>query len=329
MNLVVVYLTKVREHVIIPENYIHGFNLKALKNFGKNACRDQLVYWSDECIEGENYPDPKEDAIVSETWPAGSGAWYHARTIYYTDDIVEAKKIKENRRKVLPGVYNPLRLKEKPLPMLALSSKNEQQQSDDSVEEESVAIGPLHASSTSHHSEVSIEHGSSPNSSVLDASTTTIDYNDNLEVAVEQHSNGSDASSEWAFVTDSSNESDASYEWSFVTDKSADLSNANVKEEPIFVQLADDNAQVIENVINHSFEQCDEEGEVLVRSKDILPMPIGERNAYEMKQNDIISGNMAFAKNVSIFIIKSFKNKFPPILPINVFYRFFCVLGCW
>lgn len=84
MNLVVVYLTKVREHIIIPENYIYGFNLKSLKNFGKNACRDQLVYWSDDCVEGFDYPDPKEDAIISENWPAGSGAWYHARTIYYT-----------------------------------------------------------------------------------------------------------------------------------------------------------------------------------------------------------------------------------------------------
>lgn len=91
MDLVVVYLTKVREHVIIPEHYIFDFNIKALKNFGRNACRDQLVYWSDECIEGQHYPAPKEDATVSETWPAGTGAWYHARTIHFTGKYFSTK----------------------------------------------------------------------------------------------------------------------------------------------------------------------------------------------------------------------------------------------
>lgn len=84
MNLVVAYLTKVREHIIVPERYIHGFNVKALKNFGNNSCRDQLIYWSDECIEGQHYPDPNPDAIIADSWPAGNGTWYHARTIYYT-----------------------------------------------------------------------------------------------------------------------------------------------------------------------------------------------------------------------------------------------------
>lgn len=84
MNLVLVFLTKVREHVIIPEHYIYGFNVKALKNFGNNASRDQLIYWSDECIEGEKYPEPNFNAEISDVFPAKSGAWYHARTIYFT-----------------------------------------------------------------------------------------------------------------------------------------------------------------------------------------------------------------------------------------------------
>lgn len=84
MNLVVAYLTKVREHIIIPERYIYGLNMKALKNFGNNSSRDQLVYWADECVEGQNYPEPHPDADISENWPAGTGAWYHARTIYFT-----------------------------------------------------------------------------------------------------------------------------------------------------------------------------------------------------------------------------------------------------
>lgn len=84
MSLVVAYLHKVRQHVIAPERFIYDLNLKTLKNFGRNSCRDQLVYWCDDCIEGQHYPDPKEDSIISEQWPAGAGAWYHARIIYFT-----------------------------------------------------------------------------------------------------------------------------------------------------------------------------------------------------------------------------------------------------
>lgn len=93
MNLVVAYLSKVKEHIIVPESYIYGFNLKALKNYGKNSCRDQLVYWSDECEEGEYYPKPKVGACVTDSWPAGDGAWFHARTIYYTGMYYNTTKI--------------------------------------------------------------------------------------------------------------------------------------------------------------------------------------------------------------------------------------------
>ena len=70
MNFVVAYLSKVRQHVIIPKNYIYGLDMKSLKNYGNNWCRDQLTYWSDECIEGQHYSNPKEDARISENWPA-------------------------------------------------------------------------------------------------------------------------------------------------------------------------------------------------------------------------------------------------------------------
>lgn len=85
MNLVVVFLTKVRVHIIVPERYVHGLSIKSVKNLGKNSCRDYLIYWSDECIEGENYPEPNLNAKESSTFPtAQGGAWYHGRLIYFT-----------------------------------------------------------------------------------------------------------------------------------------------------------------------------------------------------------------------------------------------------
>lgn len=84
MDLAVIYLRKVRKHVIIPEKYIYDFNLNALKNYGKNPSRDQLVYWSDECIEGRYYPDINPNAVISEVWPAPTGAWFYGRVLLFT-----------------------------------------------------------------------------------------------------------------------------------------------------------------------------------------------------------------------------------------------------
>lgn len=86
-DLVVVYLRDVREYVIVPERYIYGLNYTQLKNKGKNSCRDHLVFWSDVCIEGAFYPEIDSNAVNSTELPAGNGAWYHGRTIYYTGEI--------------------------------------------------------------------------------------------------------------------------------------------------------------------------------------------------------------------------------------------------
>lgn len=87
MDLVVVCLTNAGKNIIIPEHYIYGLDYKQLKNNGKNACRDQLVYWSDDCIEGFYYPEIDKNAVVKMELPAGNGAWYHGRTIYFTGKI--------------------------------------------------------------------------------------------------------------------------------------------------------------------------------------------------------------------------------------------------
>lgn len=85
MDYVVVYLTHIKTSVVVPEHYIYDLNLKALKNRGNNACRDHLVYWSNNCIQCEFYPEPNLNAVKTKVYStADEGAWYHARTIYFT-----------------------------------------------------------------------------------------------------------------------------------------------------------------------------------------------------------------------------------------------------
>lgn len=222
------------------------------------------------------------------------------------------------------------------MPLLALPSNRERQQLNDVDEEELAARDPLDTSSNSRQLEISTGHDSS-NTSVLDASTSTFDQNDNLEIVDGQHLNESDADTEWSEtpidrnddseddnlnVDEQNNESDAPSEVAIAIDLPQDLTNGNIalKQEPVFAQLADENAQAADDVFNESFENCDESGDIMVHSKDILPMPIAERNPYEVKQNDIISGNMAFAKNVSIFIHIECKFLPNPSKNINIFH---------
>lgn len=87
MDLVVVYLTKVREKVIVPETYINGYNnsfVKHLKNKGNNAGRDHLIFWSNEIVEGEFYPEPDQNAEELENFPPEKSGWYIGRTLYFT-----------------------------------------------------------------------------------------------------------------------------------------------------------------------------------------------------------------------------------------------------
>lgn len=95
IELVVVFLTDVKEFIIVPENYILGLDINAVKNMGKNSCRDHLIYWSDQCVEGDFYPEPKKSAVVSKTFPANDGAWFHGRTVHYTGkfDILKIMRL--------------------------------------------------------------------------------------------------------------------------------------------------------------------------------------------------------------------------------------------
>lgn len=84
MFFVVIYLREAKVHIIAPENYIYGLDMKQLKNRGNNMCVDRLIFWSDDCVESKFYPEPDTNAPQSTTFPAGKGAWYRGNTIYYT-----------------------------------------------------------------------------------------------------------------------------------------------------------------------------------------------------------------------------------------------------
>lgn len=67
--------------------------------------------------------------------------------------------------------------------------------------------------------------------------------------------------------------------------------------------MLEQTGNVVDDVLNESFELCDISGEVMIHKKSAvsMPMPLAERNPYEVKQYDIISGNLPFATSVSIF----------------------------
>lgn len=63
----------------------------------------------------------------------------------------------------------------------------------------------------------------------------------------------------------------------------------------------------MEDVFNESYENCNtSDDDVLIRKKDAVPRPRAEKSKYEVKRNDIISGNMLFATNVSSLFIFDF-----------------------
>lgn len=71
----------------------------------------------------------------------------------------------------------------------------------------------------------------------------------------------------------------------------------------IFDPLGDDESQAIGGILNESYEQCDSDGDVFVEKSARIPPPCKNKNPYETKKNDILSGNLPFATDVSFFSI--------------------------
>lgn len=83
-------------------------------------------------------------------------------------------------------------------------------------------------------------------------------------------------------------------------------SGVRVKQEPIYNPLNEEEAQAIDIIFNHSYEQCDSDGEIYVEKSTPIPAPATEAatqadNPYQMKTGDIISGNIPFATEVRTF----------------------------
>lgn len=214
----------------------------------------------------------------------------YSKTIYDQDDVEEAKKIQEKRRNVLPGTYNPSRLSEKPFPLLDLSD----------------APNPLNAPNYDEKrkfdaglNDMSAPSTSSNNSN--GAITTKVSSNNQRsETAIQQSTSLQTNDEQVGSVTDSSNKLVITIGMLNSALAAALAITERIKEEPVFTPLGEENQQAVEDVFNSSYEKCDDSGDILVCTKDVIPVPIGEKNQYEVKKNDILSGNMAFATNVSI-----------------------------
>lgn len=238
MDLVVTYLKDVKRYVIVPENYIYGFNLKSLKNLGNNSCRDQLVFWSDECIEGLYYPEPNANANKLRYFPPGiDGGWYHGRTIYFTgmhthfvlfnnfiihiknvsitDDFEEAKRIKERRRNFVPPVYNPRRLSEQPIPLLVLVPNAEENVENVEQRTENDPLGSsiehVNSSSLSNNDtneadamDESVQNGEVSNSDLYDDQDEAIDSSGIHDETEQSNSTALSNDGQFGTATDSS-----------------------------------------------------------------------------------------------------------------------------
>lgn len=75
--------------------------------------------------------------------------------------------------------------------------------------------------------------------------------------------------------------------------------------------MDDEDVGAVDDILDGSFEKLnDSDDDILIHRNDVVPPPIKpEQIPYQVKMNDILSGNIPFATNVSvehIFIIPSF-----------------------
>lgn len=76
-----------------------------------------------------------------------------------------------------------------------------------------------------------------------------------------------------------------------------DMTADPIKSEPVFEQLNESDSRAAEEVFNDSFENYGSDDDVMIHRRELVPKPIADKNSYEVKSNDLLSGNIPFAQN--------------------------------
>lgn len=116
--------------------------------------------------------------------------------------------------------------------------------------------------------------------------------------------NGPDADSNCLVAAGDFNQNDSN------TSTMASNSTAvQVKKEPQFSSMDEEDANVVANLFDGSYEKLNEsDDDILIHRNDYVPAPIAaavdeDKIPYKVKVNDIISANIPFATNVSVCIL--------------------------
>lgn len=237
---------------------------------------------------------------------------------WYLDDPEEAKKVKENRRDILPPVYNPARLKEKPVPALVLAAHNNTNEADDIDGDDDgpqtdVSNSNLSNSDSTLNDETSTSADDNANENPQNGAANVIDslvnvtVNDEDSMLTSQHKADNDVLNVSALSPmfnhnlSVSNEVSTSASQQDTQKNSVDVVPSiemAMKLDPIFVVMNDQDANAVEAFLNDSYEQCGSDDDVFIHKSDYIPAPVTE----QVKQSDILSGTKPFAIDVSIYL---------------------------
>lgn len=85
--LAVVYLMEVKKNIIIPQQWIFGFDQEILNNTGKASYQNRRIFWSNRGVSADGIPDgtikPNFHLAISKIFPPGNAACYIARVRRY------------------------------------------------------------------------------------------------------------------------------------------------------------------------------------------------------------------------------------------------------
>lgn len=105
----VVILTYSRKQLIVPLERILSLDVVAAFKFGANKNINHLIFYSPDEKEDPIY-DPNEE--VRKNFVENESGLYHARIVTNFATRLEAETYLVRRRRILPAVYNPVRLLE-------------------------------------------------------------------------------------------------------------------------------------------------------------------------------------------------------------------------